>query len=341
MAERVDISRFLAEYQTTPVIDVRSPGEYSHGHIPGAINLPLFTDEERAIVGKTYHMQGKEDAVREGLKLVGPKMQDFMDTALNNTPGRKVVVYCWRGGLRSASIAFLLETAGMKVMVLEGGYKTYRRHVLDQFGKEYPFIVLGGYTGTGKTEILEAIRESGEQVIDLESLAGHKGSAFGHLGLPAQPFTEHFENLLVEELSRLVPGIRCWIEDESITIGRVNLPKPFFDNKQRSLMVRLVMPRGLRAARLVKEYLTDIEGLSRSVDVIKKKLGGEKTHIVLKALSDKDYLLAATELLEYYDKTYAYSISQHPNDQMITVETNSTDPKENARLVLKQISSSL
>lgn len=333
MAERIDISQFLSAYRTIPVIDVRSPSEYEYGHIPGSINLPLFTDEERAIVGKTYHLRGREEAVKEGLKAVGPKMQSFIDNALAKASGSKVLVYCWRGGMRSSSIAFLLETAGMTAKVLEKGYKAYRHHVLQHFSQAYNLMVLGGMTGSGKTEILQELRRRGDQVIDLEYLANHKGSAFGHLGLSEQPSTEHFENMLYEALKDINPAGPCWIEDESFKIGKVSLPMNLYLQIRSAPMIMLDMPRVLRAERLVKEYPGDTAGLKEAVMGIYKRLGHKRKGEILAMLDNGNLKDAALALLEYYDKSYQFGQEQRTNS-IIPVVTDSSSAEHNADLVL-------
>ncbi len=335
MAESIDIERFLEKSRSTPFIDVRSPSEFQRGHIPGALNLPLLSDEERMIVGKTYHMRGREEAVQEGLKVVGPKMQYFVETALNKAPDKQVLVYCWRGGMRSRSIGFLLETAGLKVFLLNGGYKSYRNHVLQHIADECQLLVLGGMTGSGKTEILRSLREKGEQVIDMEALANHKGSAFGHLGQEDQPSTEHFENLLFHDLQQTDPMAVCWIEDESITIGKVHVPRDFYRLMKRSRMVLLEVPRELRAERLVKEYPWDIPGLIRAVEGIRKRLGNDARTRIISLLEAGELLPAARELLAYYDKAYQYSLSQRDETSFVRVVSTTAEVEVNAELVRK------
>ena len=199
------IDRFLSA--RVPLIDVRSPGEYLRGHIPGAFNVPLFTDQERAVVGTLYKQTGRDAAMLEGLRIIGPKMAEIVEQARTLAPDGKVGVHCWRGGERSASVAWLLEKAGFQeVIVLKRGYKSFRERVLASLSLSWVLEVLGGYTGTGKTELLGLLRQEGEQIVDLEGLAHHKGSSFGGIGEKVQPTTEHFENLLWDALSQLDPG---------------------------------------------------------------------------------------------------------------------------------------
>ena len=176
----------------------------------------MFTDAERARVGTLYKQQGRDAAMLEGLRIVGPKMALIVEKARMLAPDGKIGVHCWRGGERSASVAWLLEKAGfIEVFTLQRGYKAFRELVLSSFSSPKKLMILGGYTGTGKTEMLALLREQGEQVVDLEGLARHMGSAYGGIGKGAQPTTEHFENLLWDELSKQDPHRTIWLEDES------------------------------------------------------------------------------------------------------------------------------
>ncbi|HEU4717669.1 MAG TPA: tRNA 2-selenouridine(34) synthase MnmH, partial [Bacteroidia bacterium] len=215
MPTRLSIENFLLESTGIPVADVRSPAEFAGGHIPGAFNIPLFTNEERAAVGTIYKQQGNEAAVLKGLEFVGPKMTAFILKARENAPGKKIAVHCWRGGMRSASMAWLFETAGMEVLLLSGGYKAYRNFVLSNTGRKFDLRVVGGETGSGKTDILHELARKGEQVLDLEGLARHKGSSYGAIGQDPQPTVEQFENDFVHALTKLDPSRPVWIEDES------------------------------------------------------------------------------------------------------------------------------
>ncbi|MEI2739338.1 MAG: tRNA 2-selenouridine(34) synthase MnmH [Chitinophagaceae bacterium] len=201
--EKIHIEQFLELAKQHPVLDVRSPGEYKHAHIPGAHSLPLFTDEERKVVGTAYKQESREQAIKLGLDFFGLKMRKMVEEVEQLSPDSKtVLVHCWRGGMRSAGIAWLLDLYGFKVYTLIGGYKKFRNYVLDTFKLPFQLNILGGYTGSGKTELLKALREKGEKVIDLEGIANHKGSAFGNIGMPAQPGQEMFENILATELRK-------------------------------------------------------------------------------------------------------------------------------------------
>ena len=246
---------FLNAMRTAPVIDVRSPGEHVRGHIPGARSHPLFTDEERAIVGTLYKQRGRDEAVLEGLRIVGPKMALIVEQARALAPNGRIGVHCWRGGERSGSVAWLLDKAGFtEVTILTGGYKAFRKLVLASFQRPVDLRVLGGYTGTGKTETLHHLKEVGEHVIDLEALAHHKGSSYGALGEAPQPTSEHFENLIWDQLHRMDPERPLWVEDESLMVGRARIPDDFFAQLRSSPLFFAEMPIEERADRLVVDY---------------------------------------------------------------------------------------
>jgi tRNA 2-selenouridine synthase len=194
--KKLGIPEFLGMASQYPVIDVRSPGEFNSGHIPGAFNIPLFDDSERASVGIKYKNEGRVPAILHGLDLTGPKMTLKLGEAITIAEGGKLLVHCWRGGMRSEAMAWLFSLGGIETEILDGGYKNYRTHLLESLGAKRNYIILGGLTGSGKTEILRTMGLSGSQVIDLEGIACHKGSAFGSLGQPPQPTSEHFANML-------------------------------------------------------------------------------------------------------------------------------------------------
>ena len=322
-----------------PILDVRSPAEHQRGHIPGSIAFPLFSDEERAVVGTAYKQQGRDQAVLEGLRLIGPRMAPMVEQARRSAPGLKVRVHCWRGGERSGSVAWLLDKAGFtEVFTLKGGYKQFRSHVLSSFERPWDLRVLGGYTGTGKTGILKALHAQGEQVIDLEAIAHHKGSAFGALGQPPQPTTEHFEALLWNEL-RKADGTRpIWVEDESLMIGTVRIPEGFFARMRSAHLFFMELPLEIRAHRLVSEYgVFSKEELGLSIQRIGKRLGPQHVKAALEALADGDLLSVALITLRYYDKAYLRGITER-DPSMISRMSIDTDSHRTASILRKQIS---
>jgi len=315
MLRNLDIAHFL-QNQDTPILDVRSPGEYIRGHIPGAISFPLFTDTERSEIGTLYKQSGRVAAVLRGLEITGPRMAEMV-TQAHFFAGldKSVRLYCWRGGMRSHALAWLLSTAGFRVQVLEGGYKSWRNYILQVFQRKYNFLVLGGYTGTGKTIILNGLKHRGHQTLDLEALASHKGSSFGSLGMPQQPTQEHFENILAHALLNLDIEKRIWIEDESRMIGRLTLPPAFWDQKISTQVLFLEQDKHLRIEHLVKEYAMYLAAeLEASVLRIQKKIGGQRTREALEALKNKNYHQVAEIVLYYYDKAYDKALlsSQFP-----------------------------
>jgi tRNA 2-selenouridine synthase len=319
------IARFLAA--GLPVIDVRSPGEFAQGHIPGATNLPLFTDAERARVGTLYKQEGRNAAMLEGLRITGPKLADIVEQAWTIAPEGKVGVHCLRGGERSASVAWLLEKAGFsQVVTLAKGYKAFREHVLSSFALPWNLIVLGGYTGTGKTELIRLLRGLGEAVVDLEALARHKGSSYGGIGEGVQPSTEQFENLLWKELDRLGQGCPIWVEDESQMIGRVKVPDAFFASMRAAEICFVDMPKEDRALRLMADYgsFPKVE-LAEATVRIQKKLGPQHAKEALDALEAGDLFRVAMITLTYYDKTYARGLSGRAPQRTRLIPANGKD----------------
>jgi len=335
MVELIDIETFLEKRKALPVIDVRAPSEFAQGHIPGAINIPLFDDEERKVVGTKYKQENKEAAMFAALDFVGPKMAKLARAGIKAAKNKELLVHCWRGGMRSSSMAWLFGTMGLSAFVLEGGYRNYRRYNKELLSGTFHLRILGGSTGSGKTAILKVLAESGEQVIDLEGLANHKGSAFGALGEAPQPTTEHFENLLSDELRKIDPERRLWLEDESRNIGRCVIPEPFYFRMREEPVLELRLDRERRAERLVGDYAVfPDEGLLACIDKISKRLGGDRTRMAREAVLEKDYFKTAMITLEYYDKAYAYSLEKNHPGLVISLTSDSIDPKENARLVL-------
>ncbi len=320
-----------------PVADVRSPGEFEDGHIPGAANLPLFTNEERAEIGTLYKQQGQEPAMFRGLELIGPRMTDLVRQAQQLAPDKKILLHCWRGGMRSSSVAWLLDLFGFEVGLLVGGYKAYRQLVLQSFHEPRKLVILGGRTGSAKTEVLAQLRAMGQQVIDLEALAHHKGSVFGALGLEKQPPVEMFENNLHQQWARTDPDRPLWLEDESHAIGRIYLPSGLWQQMLRAPVVDLRVPTPERVAHLVKGYagFAPTE-LAEAAQKVAKRLGPQNTKEVLKALSAGEFATAAMILLRYYDQAYDYGL-QKRQVKMLQVQTDTADPFLNARGVLAAV----
>lgn len=364
--QRIDIKQFLELAQSHPVIDVRSPGEYTHAQLPGAHSMPLFTDEERKVVGTTYKQVSREAAIKIGLDYFGPKMRPMVEqvegilqtsnSKLQTSTSRTILVYCWRGGMRSGAVSWLLDMYGFTVYTLAGGYKKFRNHVLGSFKEPYQFNILSGFTGSGKTELLKTLKEKGQPVVDLEDIAKHKGSAFGNIGMPPQPTQEMFENLLYMELAALTndsrlktPAFveasvdkpdshRIWLEDESQRIGLVNIPSDLWKTMRRSPVYYLDIPFEERLKHIVPEYgILDKEKLIGAITRISDKLGHLQAKTAISLLNEGKIAESFAILLKYYDKFYFRSLHNRENLEALlhTVKTDSVS-SSNAEILLRE-----
>ena len=302
------IDKFLEARGDVPILDVRSPSEYALGHIAKARSFPLFTDEERAQIGTMYKQVGKREAIKKGLEIVGPKMAQMVEEAESLSTDR-LAVYCWRGGMRSDSVAWLLDRCGFDVDLLEGGYKSYRKALIGFFEQKLPLKVLTGYTGSKKTHLLELLRKKGEQVIDIEGLANHQGSSFGNKKSDGQPTTEQFQNALYDEFIKMDLQKTIWVEDESMNIGQVFMPEVLYKQKNASPHVFLEIPKAQRIGFLVEDYgsLTS-DQLVAATQSISRKLGKPQAEEAIKLINDSELGAAADIILTYYDKRYHKSI---------------------------------
>lgn len=310
------------------LFDVRTPAEYRQGHIPGALNLPLFTDEERAVVGTLYVRTSREAAIEKGLEFVGPRMAGFVKEARRLADGRPLLLYCWRGGMRSGSMTWLMRTAGMEAFSLAGGYKAWRRGFETLMATlPWKMTIVGGMTGCGKTEVLGELRQRGEQVLDLEALACHRGSAFGALGQQPQPSTEHFGNLLHETMLGFDPGRVVWVENESKAIGRVFIPDPLWNVMSQAPMVSYSIPHALRCRRLAAEYGGfGKEELCESFRKIAARLGGDRLKKALELVHEQRVEEAAALALHYYDKGYALSTAKQARNVVSVLDMPDDNP---------------
>jgi tRNA 2-selenouridine synthase len=336
MAQSARIEDFLKMSGEMPVIDVRTPAEFLKGHVPDAVNIPLFSNEDRVRIGTAYKKQSRETAMLLGLDAVGPRMREIVESALKTAPQKEVLLYCWRGGMRSGSVSWLLEFFGFKTTLLRGGYKSFRRYVVDTFEKPRNFTILSGRTGSGKTHVLKELQALGEQVIDLEALARHTGSAYGWLKWDTQPEQEEFENKLAMELRACDAFKTIWLEDESRRIGNVNIPHPLWLQMREAPVVVLDVPFKKRVENLVDDYKNfPSERLKDSTGRLRKALGGERVKRALEALDEGDLLKTTEIVLEYYDKTYDYGLSQRDKAKVRMVQLGFKGHKENAEEILK------
>ena len=320
MPDYLTPEQFLDLRQTgLPVLDARSPTEYAAGHIPGSLNTPVLMDDERVAVGKTYFSQGQEAAVHLALELVGPNLvgrHNIIQEQLelfrqNHSPtGKKILIHCWRGGQRSLALAWLLESTGYHPLILDGGYKAYRVKVRSDLASPRKVLVLGGCTGSGKTSILHELSCLGHQAVDLEDLAGHRGSSFGGIGLPEQLCGEMMENKLRDLWTGLDPNRPVWVEDEDRRIGKINICPEFFRHIEDGCLIWLEVPRECRIRNLVALYAE--KALDKSsqhefclaIDRVQSRLGTQKASLAKRAVVAGDMETAVSLVLEYYDKAY-------------------------------------
>lgn len=336
MAEKTGVLDFYKLSREIPIIDVRSPKEFETGHIPGAYNIPIFSNEERAIVGTKYKQEGRDPAILTGLEIVGGKLRSFADTARKLSKKNQLLVHCWRGGMRSSSMAWLFEMAGIRTHVLEGGYKAFRKYGKSKLSASRKIIILGGLTGSGKTETILKIKEKGEQVVDLEGLAHHKGSAFGALGQEPQPTNEQFENELIYQWLSLDISKPIWLEDESHSIGSNWIPNELFKLMRNAPVVKMELAKKERISRLVNEYAGfDAKFLEDCISRIGKRLGGQNVKAAIESLEKGDLNHVTEITLAYYDKSYSYGIESRNADSIYPVQLESDDPEKNAGILIE------
>lgn len=346
--KKITINDFISISEKHPIIDVRSPGEYHQAHIPGAHNIPLFTDDERRIVGTTYKQQGKQKAIKIGLDYFGPKMKTNIEAfekikKQTQSNSNTVIIHCWRGGMRSAGMAWLFDLYGFDVLIIAGGYKAYRKWVLDKFETHYDIKVLGGYTGSAKTELLQELKIHHHQIIDLEGLARHKGSAFGGIGMPEQPTQEMFENMLALELSKKKVDDKpaaFWLEDESQRIGRLNIPHSLWKTIRKSPLYFIEIDFENRLEFIYNYYgKKDEQSLINAILRIQKRLGPNETKTTINLILENKTKEAFRELLKYYDKTYVKSLNNRPeeNNPIHKINMPSTDVHQNYILLQESI----
>jgi tRNA 2-selenouridine synthase len=297
------------------LIDVRSPCEFAAERIPGAINIPLLDDAERAVVGTIYANEGEVAARRRALTIISPKIPRIVDEILQlKRQDSALVVHCWRGGLRSEAVASFLTIVGIDCWRLRGGYKAWRKMVLNDFANSAMatrFIVLQGLTGTGKTDLLSHLAQKGEAVLDLEALASHRGSIFGAIGLPEQPTQKNFEGELWECMRRLPPGV-VFVEAESRKIGRIAVPDFILDGIKNGRKVLVVSEIKQRAKRIAASYAASVspEAIEQIVAIIVsppmvERFGKENAGKLTTLVRNQEIEEAVLMLFEhYYDPLY-------------------------------------
>ncbi|HEY9007583.1 MAG TPA: tRNA 2-selenouridine(34) synthase MnmH [Ohtaekwangia sp.] len=321
---QLSIDDFLKLRAQLPVVDVRSEGEYQEGHVQAAVNIPILNNAERVEVGTDYKRKGQAEAIKTGFRLVGPRLLNIINET--ERVGNELLVHCWRGGMRSSNFCQFVGMAKIKTHQLAGGYKAYRTRALESFMLPLELVVVSGCTGSGKSEMLRALKAHGEQVIDLEQLASHKGSVFGGLSMPPQPTTEQFQNDLFENILKLDRLRRVWIEDESIAVGKIFLPEGLWRQMNESPIVEIVVDRDVRIQRLVEEYgPADREQFLEAMTRITKKLGGQHFNAARDKLLTNDMPAVIDILLTYYDKAYTNGLSKKKHRVKASVAWNGSN----------------
>ena len=335
MNNRLAIETFMGA--PGALVDVRSPSEFTKAHWPGAVNLPLFDDEGRAEIGTLYKQQGRQQAIQRGLELVGPNlavMGERLQELAQQGQG-ELRIYCWRGGMRSGSVAWLASTLDLSVVVLDGGYKSFRRWVLDLFEQPWPIQLLGGGTGSGKTDVLLALAQQGGAMVDLEGLAHHRGSSFGGLGQPEQPSTEMFENHLAQALLNQQGQGPLWLEAESVQIGRCRLPNGLWQQMQQAPVVVLERPQQERIDSLVALYGAEAkEGLLEATQRLQRRLGPQRTQEATESIRAGDLSSACAVILDYYDRCYSYELTRRKTP-ITTLTVDGLSPSAVAQQLLE------
>jgi len=317
------------------LVDTRSPAEFEQGHIPGAVNVPLLEDDERAIVGTLYKQQGQEEAKQKGLEIVSGKLSGIVasvTTLMAQSPSASLVVYCWRGGMRSKSLLTILELMGISGSQLLGGYKSYRSYVqarLQNFPLHPKMIVLCGSTGVGKTILLQLLAQKGYPVIDLEKLANHRGSAFGQVGLGKSATAQNFDAVLLQILDRYNHEPYLLVECESKRVGNVYLPQVLFQAMKSGYKILATAGITTRVNRLIAEY-TDVltpndPEIIGSLSFLTKKLGKKKvTQLIADYEAGNLESFTQTLLEDYYDLLYGYEAAL-PGSFELTVDAENLE----------------
>lgn len=305
------IELFLTGSLTGTILDVRAPIEYEKGHIPSALSFPLFSTQERKEVGVVYKEEAKEEAIYLALSIVGPRLSEIAKKLSALSESGPLYIYCARGGMRSSSVAWLAELLGLEVTYLEGGYQKYRQWVMNIWSQPWKLRIVGGYTGVGKTELLYGLLSSGDQTIDLEGIANHKGSAFGGLMENKQPTQAQFENDLAKLLSECDSHRPIWIEDESRLVGHRSIPSDFWTQMRSHPVLFVERPLDFRLAYLSELYgEANTEELIACTHKIQRRLGPQNTLTAVNAIENGDLKTAVKIILSYYDRSYQHGLSK-------------------------------
>ncbi len=293
-------------------IDVRSPVEYEEAHIPDAVNIPVFDNAERELIGTLYKKEGKREAIREALKIIGPKIYDiYLEFEKNCEKDHKIVVYCARGGMRSSTITALLKEFSLPLVKLEGGYKGYRQYLnetLPVLIKNFQFITLYGKTGSGKTNLLKKLEELGYDILDLEACANNRGSLLGGIGLGARHSQKYFESLVFESLAK-AKGSIILTEGESRRIGNIVMPDFLYNGLINSRKIYVEAGLEKRIETIKKEYIKenyDSGEIVEAVEKLRKYINSKQIDEYVDFINNDKFDFVISDLIEkYYDKVYS------------------------------------
>ncbi|HHW06532.1 MAG TPA: tRNA 2-selenouridine(34) synthase MnmH [Clostridia bacterium] len=311
-------------------VDVRSPEEYEHDTIPGAVNVPLFDNEERHRIGVVYAEHGPQEARKLGLSLIAPKLPQMVNRLWELKHGRQMVIFCWRGGDRSHAVAHLLDIMHIPCYRLIGGYKAYRRYVnkhLREKSLPHQFVVLHGLTGTGKTEIIRELGRRGYPVLDLEGLANHRGSVFGSVGLGQQPSQKKFESMILHQIRNYGPGRLLIVEGESKKIGKLFVPEAVYEGILHGHRVLVKDTMENRVRRLIREYVEncrwDIAEVEQALKRLTPRLGKDKVNQMLNYLAQGKLEVVGEILIsDYYDVLYRKSVTDPAGCDLVLDASN-------------------
>jgi len=301
--------------------------------MPNSINIPIFNNEERSVVGKKYKISGREIAVREGFKIIENKIdkllkefilikKEFLISTIDNySNDNNIKIYCARGGMRSQSMLWLLEKFNYPCITLNGGYKTYRNWVLNRFKDKQKIIVIGGKTGTRKTKILNKLKSLDYQILDFESLANHRGSSFGGLGMKEQPTNEQYENLIAENLHKMNKDNFIFVEAESPNIGKNRIPNELFKQMNNSKRIEIIRSESIRIKELINTYSKyQKNDLKESVLKISKRLGPQRTKSAIVSIDNEDWENVCKSVLDYYDRCYEHELKDKQDVRILDMK---------------------
>lgn len=317
MIKTIKIEEAL-ELENSVFVDLRSPAEFEEATIVGSVNIPIFNDEERALLGKLYS-NDSNIAIEKGLEIASHKLMDiYIKFKRLRDDYKNIIVFCWRGGMRSRSIATILHLVRFNnVFLLEGGYKNYRKYIynkLNELDINFQLIVLHGMTGVGKTALLKILDEKGFPVINLENMAGNRGSVFGDFGIDHSVSQKMFDSLLYTKINKIDSNF-VFIEAESRRIGNLFIPERLFNSMKKGVHILLKASLESRVNRILKDYvysnqdhLENTKDIEKRIMNLNKTLGEKKCRLLVELLRKKDYIsIIRLLLLNYYDPLYEYS----------------------------------